>query len=89
MDISRSSFIVFSISLISILSITSCFDKQQQQQQQQINTVDYYSKNIEERVKTIKQCSDNPGELKNTPNCVNAIKAETLASSGNLKKISW
>jgi len=39
-------------------------------------TVEYYMENTEARDAKIKECSNNPGELENTPNCENALAAQ-------------
>lgn len=41
------------------------------------NDVNYYKENPEERAAKIKECLQNPGELEHTPNCENAIAAQT------------
>ncbi len=40
-----------------------------------INTVDYYKAHPSERKAKIAECKNNPGELKKTPNCQNAVVA--------------
>jgi hypothetical protein len=44
-------------------------------------TVDWFSKNQNERKTMLAQCRDNPGELGATPNCVNASVAERSAAT--------
>ena len=39
-------------------------------------TVDWYQKHPSERATLLRECRNNPGELGDTPNCVNAEKAE-------------
>ncbi len=50
-------------------------------------TVAYYSEHDEERKVALSRCRDNPGELRNTPDCVNAERADakkTVARRGHL-----
>lgn len=42
---------------------------------EEVKTVNYYKQHISERKAKIEECKNNPGELKGTPNCVNAITA--------------
>ena len=42
------------------------------------HTVSWYQQRPFDRATTLRACRDNPGELGNTPNCVNAEKAEAL-----------
>lgn len=65
------------------LALTGCFEEE-------THTVEWFTEHNTERVDTVKKCSDNPGELGNTPNCKNAIAAEAKASSGSLHHIkNW
>ncbi|MDY4284354.1 MULTISPECIES: EexN family lipoprotein [Xanthomonas] len=50
-------------------------------------TVSYYSEHGEERKAVLARCRDNPGELRETPDCVNAERADAkkaLARRGHL-----
>lgn len=38
-------------------------------------TVDFYLKNQSERISMLDKCKSNPGELKKSPNCINAAEA--------------
>lgn len=42
---------------------------------EEVKTVNYYKQHISERKAKIEECKNNPGELKGTPNCINAIAA--------------
>lgn len=48
-----------------------------------VQTVDWYFSNDAERKAMLKECNNNPGELGQTPNCINASRAEKKASSRN------
>lgn len=77
------------IALIAMVSLalTGCFDKGPDTGH--VQTVDWYKNHDNERQKMLKTCSDNPGELKDDPNCINAIQAERALSFGKPKKIEW
>ena len=40
-----------------------------------VQTVDWYKTHEKERKEILAKCADNPGELANEPNCLNAQKA--------------
>lgn len=40
------------------------------------NTVDYYVNNKADRQERLAECRKNPGDMKKTPNCINAAEAE-------------
>lgn len=42
-----------------------------------VKSVDWYKEHTAERAAKIKECNNNPGELKLTPNCINAKKAQS------------
>lgn len=42
---------------------------------EEIKTISYYEAHPEERDAKIKECRDNPGELGDTPNCINSRQA--------------
>ncbi|HNW02846.1 MAG TPA: EexN family lipoprotein [Burkholderiaceae bacterium] len=44
-------------------------------------TVEWFSKNPNDRKAMLAKCRDNPGELSATPNCVNASVAERSAAT--------
>ncbi|OIS90313.1 EexN family lipoprotein [Brucella cytisi] len=39
------------------------------------NSVEYYTEHKDERAAKLEECRNNPGELKHTPNCVNAAES--------------
>lgn len=49
--------------------------------------MNYYRGHSELREAKLRACSDNPGELGSTPNCVNAGRAGELESIGSLRKL--
>ena len=58
------------LGLVTVAVLVGGCDKREETQ-----TVEYYVQNDDARKAKIKECKDNPGELKNTPNCQNASKA--------------
>lgn len=53
-----------------------------------VQTVTWFKEHQEERLATLVSCKENPGELDNSPNCVNAMQAENeldAEKSGGLK----
>lgn len=61
-------------------ALTGCFDDTPETGP--VQTVDWYKAHDNERQETLEKCSNNPGELQETPNCVNALQAERALSSG-------
>lgn len=72
---------VFLTSLVTLM-LTGCFENKPLEE---TKSVDFYSKNPAERAVMVKKCSNNPGELKDTPNCINAKQAARVATSGTLR----
>lgn len=52
-----------------------------QEQAEVVQSVDWYKENTVERTERLAQCRANPGELADTPNCINAEQAESLADT--------
>jgi len=52
-------------------------------------TVDWYRKHATERTALLKECRNNPGELAQTPNCVNAERADSLAEAAKTGTIDF
>ena len=53
-----------------------------------VQTVEWYKNHKEERKATLQACANNPGELEDTPNCINAEDADAAvqsARSGGIK----
>lgn len=51
------------------------------EQGEAIQSVDWYKENTNERIERLAKCRANPGELADTPNCINAEQAESLADT--------
>ena len=50
-------------------------------------TVDYYRAHAAERAATLSTCANDPGDLRDSPNCVNAREAERAEGVGSLKSL--
>ena len=75
------------IMLITLVSfaLTGCFDKGPDTGP--VQTVDWYKSHNEERQSMLETCANNPGELKDDSNCVNARAAEHNLSLGKPRNI--
>lgn len=67
------------VAMVSV-ALTGCFDDTPDTGP--IQTVDWFKLHDEERKATVEKCSNNLGELQETPNCINALQAERALSSG-------
>jgi hypothetical protein len=56
-------------------------------QEEATHTVDYYRSHAEMREAKLRDCSNDPGSLGDSPNCVNVRRAEELESLGSLRKL--
>ncbi|RVT74342.1 hypothetical protein EM858_17425 [Agrobacterium sp. CNPSo 2736] len=56
------------------------------QESERTYTVDEFVADAELLARTISQCRDNPGELRNTPNCRNAEAADGRLRLQNMRK---
>ena len=70
---------IITVSLF-LLVLTGCLEKKEE-----VQTVEYYKDHKEERTLKIEECENNPGELSDTPNCINAFRA--FGSSGDLPQV--
>jgi hypothetical protein len=52
-------------------------------------TVEWFKEHNEERVAVLEECRNNPGEMKNLPNCQNAETAELKLAVGTNGPINW
>jgi hypothetical protein len=52
-------------------------------------TVEWYTNNKAERNRALKKCNNNPGKLKDDPDCINASRSAAKDSSGNLSDYTW
>ncbi|MFO7582070.1 EexN family lipoprotein [Guyparkeria sp.] len=50
-------------------------------------TVEWFQAHETEREAVLADCANNPGEMRDVPNCVNAQKAERIESSGSAESM--
>lgn len=53
---------------------------------QEVMGVEWYKTHPEERKMMLARCNDNPGELRNDPNCINAKRAALTLSGGSVRR---
>jgi hypothetical protein len=53
---------------------------------EEVHTVEWYKEHKAERDAQLKKCDDNPGQLNNTPNCINARESIELNRRGPMPK---
>lgn len=67
--------------IILPLAIACALAGCKQEQAEVIQSVDWYKANTNERIERLAKCRANPGELADTPICINAEQAESLADT--------
>lgn len=75
----------FVIVALASVVLTGCLDDTLEIEP--VQTVDWYQAHDDERQDTLKVCANNPGELKDDSNCINAREAERMLSSGEPRNI--
>ncbi|MVW78085.1 EexN family lipoprotein [Bordetella sp. 02P26C-1] len=50
------------------------------------NSVEHYAEHKDERSVKLQECRSNPGELRHTPNCVNAMRSEAQEDFSSTNK---
>ena len=50
-------------------------------------TVDYYLAHAAERAATLSTCANDPGDLRDSPNCLNAREAARVEDVGSLRSL--
>lgn len=83
-------------SVLSFASLlTACSNEQQAPKEEPVveapapttvRTVQYYLDQPAERERIVTDCDNNPGELAETPNCVNAYEADRKALSQGIRE---
>ena len=72
--------------LLAIFVLTGCFGDSPELTRaaptESVHDVDWFKTHDDERQSTLRECSNNPAELRDTPNCINALQAERSLSSG-------
>lgn len=59
------------------------------EEKKEVKTVQWYSEHPEEQNKQVQMCRDNPGELKDDPNCINALAARAKTAAGTMRDKKW
>lgn len=59
---------VFGLVLSGVLGLAGCT----KESLEPVQTVEWYKTHEAERIATIQKCTNNPGQLEGTPNCINA-----------------
>ena len=67
------------------LTLTGCFEEAPKKEE--VHTVDWFMEHQDVMNETLKKCTNNPGELLQTPNCQNAIMAQKKLSIGKPEDI--
>lgn len=65
-------------------ALTGCFDDSKP-----THTVAWFKAHDTERTTTAEECANNPGELHDDPNCVNARSAMQELSAGTPHNMNW
>lgn len=77
----------FVVVALASLVLAGCFDGKEKSLGP-VHDVGWFKENGEERQAMLEECSNNPGQLKETPNCSNALEAEKQLSSGSLHDVN-
>ncbi len=68
--------------ILALLLLSAC----SQEPERARYTVEEYLTNDALREAKVKECTNDPGTLSHTPDCVNALRAASLESRGSLRK---
>lgn len=52
----------------------------------EVKTVQWYTEHPQERAEQLKICANNPGQLKDDPNCINAKQSMLKNSGGSVRR---
>ena len=64
--------------VVPMLFVLGCDEKKPEDP---VKTADWYKEHKEARVAKISECNTNPGELRDTPNCINAQHAQVMVDA--------
>lgn len=56
------------------------------EEKKEVKTVQWYTEHPHERAEQLKICANNPGMLKDDPNCINAKQSMLENSGGSVKR---
>ena len=69
--------VLVTVSLMALLLLMGC------REEKEVKTVQWYRDNPAECQKQVEICKNNPGQLKDDPNCINAMQAAIIDSGGS------
>lgn len=78
-ELAFSTWLTCAVLLSGILALTGCT----KEALEPVNTVEWYKAHEAEREAMLKKCLNNPGQLAETPNCVNAKEAASRLFLGS------
>ncbi len=70
--------------LLISLALTGCFEETPKKEE--VHTVAWFLEHQDVMNTTLEKCSNNPGELLQTPNCINAIEARRTITDRQLSR---
>ncbi len=74
------------IAIFSGVVLTGCFEETPKEKKEEVHTVAWFLEHQDVMNTTLEKCSNNPGELLQTPNCINAIEARRVAYDRQLSR---
>lgn len=75
----------FLLVCIATIALASC-DNKDAGKNSAAHDVQYYLDNPDARKETIAKCNNNPGDLEDTPDCVNAFQASEQAMNDSIDR---
>ena len=78
-QVTVSTWLTCAVFLSGIIALTGCT----KEALEPVNTVEWYKAHEAEREAMLKKCLNNPGQLAETPNCVNAKEAASRLFLGS------
>jgi len=74
--------------LLASFTLAGCFDESPSTASEEpTRSVEWFKAHQVERDATLQRCWNNPGELADTPNCVNAEQASRKDDTGSLRNL--
>ena len=67
--------------LAALLMLSGCVEEKKE-----VKTVQWYTEHPQERAEQLKICANNPGMLKDDPNCINAKQSILKNSGGSVRR---
>ena len=67
--------------MVALLFLPGCTEEKKE-----VKTVQWYNEHPKERMEQFEICTNNPGQLKNDPNCINAKQSVLQNSGGSAKR---